>query len=53
MTAGPLSHLTVHDLTGVLAGPYGTQILGDLGASVIKVEPAEGDITRSTPPYFH
>src|SRR5947209_4234664 len=51
--SGPLSHLTVLDLTGFLAGPYGTQIMGDLGARVIKIESADGDITRTTPPYFH
>src|SRR3954470_4591097 len=53
MSKGPLSHLTVLDLTGFLAGPYGAQVLGDLGARVIKIEPVEGDITRTTPPYFH
>lgn len=50
--SGPLSHLTVLDITSFLAGPYGSQILGDLGARVIKIEPPEGDITRSTPPHF-
>jgi CoA:oxalate CoA-transferase len=50
---GPLSHVTVLDMTQFLAGPYGTQILGDLGARVIKIETPDGDITRKTPPYFH
>ncbi|HSV81228.1 MAG TPA: CoA transferase [Ramlibacter sp.] len=49
---GPLSHVTVLDITNFLAGPYGSQVLGDLGARVIKIEPPEGDITRSTPPHF-
>lgn len=49
---GPLSHLTVLDITNFLAGPYGSQALGDLGARVIKIEPPDGDITRSTPPHF-
>jgi crotonobetainyl-CoA:carnitine CoA-transferase CaiB-like acyl-CoA transferase len=50
---GPLSHVTVLDMTQFLAGPYGSQILGDLGARIIKIETPDGDITRNTPPYFH
>ena len=52
--AGPLSHLRVLDLSRVLAGPHAGQILGDLGADVVKVErPGTGDDTRAWgPPYM-
>lgn len=47
---GPLDGVTILDMTMVGFGPYGTQILGDYGADVIKIEPPEGDITRGLAP---
>ena len=43
---GPLDGLLVADFSRVLAGPYCTMLLGDLGATVVKVESPAGDDTR-------
>jgi len=51
--SGSLSHLRVLDLSRILAGPWCAQLLGDLGAEIIKVErPGEGDDTRGWGPPF-
>jgi CoA:oxalate CoA-transferase len=52
--AGPLEGITILDLTWVLSGPYGSMVLCDLGAEVIKCErPSRGDVARTTLPVIN
>lgn len=50
---GPLRGVRIVDMTSVLMGPYATQILADLGAEVVKVEPPSGDMVRMIGPMRH
>jgi crotonobetainyl-CoA:carnitine CoA-transferase CaiB-like acyl-CoA transferase len=50
---GPLEGVKVIDMTSVLMGPYATQMLGDYGADVVKIETLDGDVTRLIGPTRH
>lgn len=49
---GPLTDLRVLDCTQMLAGPFATMVLADLGADIVKVEPPRGDMTRTNQPHL-
>ncbi|MBI3968169.1 MAG: CoA transferase [Chloroflexi bacterium] len=50
---GALEGIRIVDLSRYLAGPYGSMLLADLGAEVVKIEPPEGDFSRFVHPHFY